>query len=140
MTARRADPAELRRALALLPELAAEGSLCAAKDISQAGLAGTLTMMLESCGLGAEVTLEQIPIPAEIDLEQWLCAFPSFGFLLAVDEARCHEVAQRFAACGIACAVAGHFTREQKLILRYREQRACYWDLTQQPFTGITHQ
>ena len=138
--ATRADPAELRRALALLPELAAEGSLCAAKDISQAGLAGTLTMMLESCGLGAEVTLEQIPIPAEIDLEQWLCAFPSFGFLLAVDEARCHEVAQRFAACGIACAVAGHFTREQKLILRYREQRACYWDLTQQPFTGITHQ
>lgn len=118
--ATRADPAELRRALALLPELAAEGSLCAAKDISQAGLAGTLTMMLESCGLGAEVTLEQIPIPAEIDLEQWLCAFPSFGFLLAVDEARCHEVAQRFAACGIACAVAGHFTREQKLILRYR--------------------
>ncbi|MCQ4033984.1 hypothetical protein FK513_29960, partial [Klebsiella pneumoniae] len=60
--ATRADPAELRRALALLPELAAEGSLCAAKDISQAGLAGTLTMMLESCGLGAEVTLEQIPI------------------------------------------------------------------------------
>ena len=104
--ATRADPAELRRALALLPELAAEGSLCAAKDISQAGLAGTLTMMLESCGLGAEVTLEQIPIPAEIDLEQWLCAFPSFGFLLAVDEARCHEVAQRFAACGIACAAA----------------------------------
>ena len=59
---------------------------------------------------------------------------------LAVDEARCHEVAQRFAACGIACAAAGHFTREQKLILRYREQRACYWDLTQQPFTGMTHQ
>ncbi|HCB2313897.1 TPA: hypothetical protein MYR21_005520, partial [Klebsiella pneumoniae] len=55
-------------------------------------------------------------------------------------EARCHEVAQRFAACGIACAAAGHFTREQKLILRYREQRACYWDLTQQPFIGMTHQ
>lgn len=44
--ATRADPAELRRALALLPELAAEGSLCAAKDISQAGLAGTLTTVL----------------------------------------------------------------------------------------------
>lgn len=138
--ATQANPDSLRRALSLLPSLAAEGLIQSAKDISQAGLAGTLVMMLESCGLGAELELQQIPIPSEVALEHWLCAFPSFGFLLAVEEKNCDEVKQRFAHCGIGCAAVGHFTTERKLIMQYQQQRACYWDLAEQPLTGMNNQ
>lgn len=134
-----ADPATLRRTLRLLPELAASGQVHAAKDISQAGLAGTLVMMLESAGLGAEIDLAQIPRPDEVGLEQWLCAFPSFGFLLAVDAEHCDAVQQRFEACDVACAVVGKFTVNQQLMMQLQQQRACYWDLTQQPLTGMTN-
>ncbi|ORM65363.1 sll0787 family AIR synthase-like protein [Pantoea rodasii] len=134
-----ADPTALRQALALLPELAATGQVHAAKDISQAGLAGTLVMLLESAGLGAEIDLEQVPRPDSVDLEQWLCAFPSFGFLLALDAEHCAAVQHRFSECGIACAVVGHFTASQQLMMQLRQQHACYWDLNQQPLTGMTN-
>ncbi|ADU72752.1 sll0787 family AIR synthase-like protein [Pantoea sp. At-9b] len=133
-----AAPAALRQAWSLLPELAEAGLIRAAKDISQAGLAGTLVMMLESCDLGAELALEQIPIPDDVGLEQWLCAFPSFGFLLAVDDAHRAAVQQRFARYDIACAAVGRFTPTRKLIMHFRQQHACYWDLTQQSLTGMT--
>lgn len=134
-----ADPATLRQALALLPELAAEGVIQAAKDISQAGLAGTLVMLLESGGVGAEIDLAAIPIPDEVELEPWLCAFPSFGFLLAVNPADCAAVQRRFTDRHIACAPIGQVTADKKLMLQHQQQRACYWDLNQQPLTGMTH-
>lgn len=133
-----AAPAALRQAWSLLPEMAEAGLIQAAKDISQAGLAGTLVMMLESCGLGAELALELIPIPADVGLEQWLCAFPSYGFLLAVEDEHCEAVQQRFVHRDIACAAVGRFTPERKLIMHFRQQHACYWDLTQQSLTGMT--
>lgn len=134
-----ADPLALRQALSLLPSMADEGFIQAAKDISQAGLAGTLVMMLESSGLGAGLDLTQIPIPAGVELEQWLCAFPSFGFLLAVEPQHCDEVAARFARCAISCAAVGQFTAERKLIMQTQQQHACYWDLAQQPLTGMNN-
>jgi len=134
-----ADPAALRGALSLLPELAAAGLIHAAKDISQAGLAGTLVMMMESGGVGAEINLAAIPIPHQVDLEQWLCAFPSFGFLLAVEPEQCPAVQQQFAGGGIACARVGHFTTDRQLMMQLRQQRACYWDLDQQPLTGMSN-
>lgn len=133
-----ADPAALRQALSLLPMLAETGRVRAAKDISQAGLAGTLTMMLESGGIGARLNLDNIPRPAHIPPEEWLCAFPSFGFLLAVDPPHCEEVAKHFTDSGIHCAVTGHFTAEPQLIMDYQQQSACYWDISQQPFTGMS--
>lgn len=133
-----ADPAALRRALALLPTLAAAGLINAAKDISQAGLAGTLVMLLESGGVGAEINLADIPLPPQVELEQWLCAFPSFGFLLAVDPGKCDAVQQHFADCHIACATVGHFTADKQLMMQHQQQRACYWDLNHQPLTGMT--
>ena len=96
-------------------------------------------MLLESAALGAEIDLAQIPRPAEVELEPWLCAFPSFGFLLAVEAEQVTAVQQRFHACDIACAAVGHFTTSQQLMMQLQQQRACYWDLTQQPLTGMTN-
>lgn len=132
-----ADADSLREAWALLPQMAESRLLRAAKDISQAGLAGTLVMMLESAGIGAEIELEKIPRPDAIQLEDWLCAFPSFGFLLAVEEENVTRVQQQFASSGISAAAIGHFVSSPQLYLQYQAQRACYWDLEKQSLTGM---
>lgn len=133
------DPAELRQAMSLLPEMAEAGLLQAAKDISQAGLAGTLLMMIESAQIGAEITLEQIPKPDACELEKWLCAFPSYGYLLAVNDQDVEKVKSRFSVCGITSEAIGKFIPSRQLWMRYQDQQACYWDLEKQPLTGMTH-
>lgn len=95
--------------------------------------------MLESGGVGAELNLDDIPRPEQVTTEQWLCAFPSFGFLMAVDSSDCAEVQQNFTDNGISCAVAGHFTAEPQLIMHYQQQSACYWDISKQPLTGMSN-
>ena len=55
----------------------------AAKDISMAGLVGTLGMMAEASGCGAVLDVADIPIPAYVQAGDWLTCFPGFGMLTA---------------------------------------------------------
>lgn len=104
-------PAErLREDLALLPELAARGWCAVAKDVSNGGVVGTLAMLLECSGVGAELWLDRLPRPPGADLARWLVSFPSFGFLLSVPPERSAAVNGLFVERGIACAVVGRVT------------------------------
>ena len=131
-----ASPARLRAQLARLPELAEAGLLSAGKDISMAGVCGSLLMMLETSGVGARLDLSRLPAPFEVEALRWLNAFPSFGFVLSVEPSAAGRVCTHFQAAGIACAAVGEIISEPRLELVYREQRAKYWDLTE-PLTGF---
>ncbi|HEX3775739.1 MAG TPA: sll0787 family AIR synthase-like protein [Polyangiaceae bacterium] len=131
-----APPEQLRRQLSLLPELAEAELVSAGKDISMAGVCGSLLMMLETSGVGARLDLTALPAPVAVEPFRWLNAFPSFGFVLSVDASTTREVCARFDAAGIACAVAGEVTRERKLELTCGAERASYWDL-REPLTGF---
>lgn len=128
-------PAErLRADLELLPCLA-EDNLCgAAKDISMAGAIGTALMLLECSGVGANIHLDAIPRPAGVALLRWLQSFPSFGFVLSVDEENADAVCQRFHARGIACAAVGSVTAAPQVWLESGAERAMLWDVAEQPF------
>jgi AIR synthase-related protein len=132
-----ATPARLRSQLAVLPALAESGAVSAGKDISMAGLCGTLLMMLETSGCGATLDLGRIPAPKGVDALRWLTAFPSFGFLLSVEPARAAEVQARFEDAGVACAIVGEVDPGRRLDLGYEGDRATYWDLARQPLTGF---
>ena len=79
-----ATPGLLRSHLSLLPALASDGIVRAAKDISMGGLCGTAIMFAESCGHSITLELDAIERPDQVEEEAWLTCFPSFGFLLAV--------------------------------------------------------
>ncbi|HEV8549272.1 MAG TPA: sll0787 family AIR synthase-like protein, partial [Polyangiaceae bacterium] len=96
-----APAAKVRAALALLPELGEAGLVRAGKDISMAGTCGTLLMMLEASGVGAVLDLEQLPAPPAVEPLRWLTAFPSYGFLLAVEPGLVHQVVARFDSVGV---------------------------------------
>jgi uncharacterized protein len=132
-----ASAQQLRASLALLPELAEAGLVGAGKDISMAGTCGSLAMLLETSAVGAELDLERIPAPPEVEPLRWLTAFPSFGYVLAVDEGAVAQVCARFDAVGIVCAAVGTVTESRRLLLRHGEQEAVYLDLAERPLTGF---
>jgi putative N-acetyltransferase (TIGR04045 family) len=55
----------------------------AAKDVSMAGIAGTLGMLAEASGCGAELDVAAAPRPAGATMGDWLTCFPGFGLLTA---------------------------------------------------------
>jgi putative N-acetyltransferase (TIGR04045 family) len=54
----------------------------AAKDVSMAGLVGTLGMLAEASGCAAELDVAAVPRPAyDVSMGDWLTCFPGFGLL-----------------------------------------------------------
>lgn len=134
-----AEPARLRKNLALLPHLAETGLCDAGKDISMGGIIGTLLMLLETSGCGAVLNLDQIPCPLELPLERWLTCFPSYGFLLSIRPGNLAAVESYFRQQDLACAVVGEVQPTAELILRSPGESISFWDLSQQPLTGFSN-
>ncbi|HTU64149.1 MAG TPA: AIR synthase-related protein, partial [Polyangiales bacterium] len=133
--------AELARArLEVLPQLAEAGCVAAGKDISMAGLLGTLLMLLETSGCGARVDLEAVPAPAcaLAEPQRWLESFPSFGFVLSVEPEHVAAVRGKFAQVGVTAAVIGTVEPTGTLDIAYGSERARFWDLTKEPLMGFT--
>jgi AIR synthase-related protein len=134
-------PAErLRADLDVLAVLAEEGLCDAAKDISMAGAVGTALMLLECSRVGARLDIDAMPRPATTNIDddaallRWLCAFPSYGFVLSVRPHRADAVLQRFRAREIDCAVVGEVQARPHVTLRHRGEEAPLWDLAATPF------
>lgn len=147
-----AQPAQLRAALELLPQIAEAGLSRAAKDISNAGVLGTALMLLECSarhlpagtqarGLGARIDLDAMPYPPgqprdAASLQRWLLGFPSFGFLLAAQAAQVDAIRGRFAAQGIACADVGQLDGSGRVSVAMQGQEAPLWDFRSEGFIG----
>jgi uncharacterized protein len=121
----------------LLAELARDGRCVAAKDVSMAGLVGSLAMLLECTGLGVTVDLDGLPAPAGVPLARWLTCFPSYAFLLCVPAA--HEAACRaaFTARGLAAATVGVLDETGELALRSGPDRLPVLQLAGAAITGL---
>jgi AIR synthase-related protein len=130
-------PDDLRSNLAVLGRLAGAGLVHACKDVSNAGVAGTLLMMLESSGVGAALDLDRLPIPARVDLDRWLLTFPSYGFLLATPREHVATVQAVLRAEGVACEEVGQVDSSSTLRLVQRGQETLLWDLGETAFTGF---
>lgn len=73
------EPAVLRE-LAVTVRRAAP---TAAKDVSMAGLLGTIGMMAEASGSGAVVEVASVPSPSGAALADWFACFPGFAMVTA---------------------------------------------------------
>ncbi|MBD1851417.1 sll0787 family AIR synthase-like protein [Leptolyngbya sp. ST-U4] len=136
--ATKADPVRLQEDLALLPDLA-EKRLCrAGKDISMGGVIGTTLMLLETSACGAVLNLDAIPCPAGVSLDQWLTAFPSYGFLLSIDSDHVATVQAMFRDRQLICEPIGEVNCTSELVLRLQQDSICFWNLQKQPLTGFT--
>jgi putative N-acetyltransferase (TIGR04045 family) len=69
--------------LAELSTLVARMAPRAAKDVSMAGVVGTIGMLAEASGTGAELDVAAIPTPAAAAAGDWLTCFPGFAMVTA---------------------------------------------------------
>jgi len=121
----------------LLAEGASAGWVIAAKDVSMAGLVGSLAMLLECNRLGATVDLGAVPVPAGVTLREWLLCFPCFAFLLCVPAPAEGECLRAFAGRGLTAAVAGVLDDTGELRLRQDGRSVVAFDLNRESVTGL---
>lgn len=133
----RKDPDRIVGDLEVLPALAEEGIATAARDLSNAGLLGSIGTLLELSRVGAVVELDAMARPETVGLMSWLRTFPSFGFVIACDEATARECVERFEARSIWAAIVGSVTAERKMWIRYRGDQEILFDFRQDTITGL---
>ncbi len=120
-----------------LATVAGAGACVAAKDVSMAGIVGSLAMLLECHRLGVTVDLDSVPLPAGVDLADWLVAFPCFAFLLCVPAGREDDCARPFTERGIHAAVIGTVDASGEVAVSAGGRRAVVIDLASEAVTGL---
>ena len=121
----------------LLAEGASRGWAVAAKDVSMAGLVGSLAMLLECNRLGVVLDLDALPVPPGVGLERWITCFPCYAFLLCVPPGRVAECLRAFADRGLAAAAAGTLDGTGKLRVSSGGQVATAFDLGRESVTNL---
>jgi selenophosphate synthetase-related protein len=116
---------------------ASAGWVAAAKDVSMAGLVGSLAMLLECNRLGSTLDLDALPVPAGVTLREWLLCFPCFAFLLCVPGGAEGECMRAFAGRGLAAVVVGALDDTGELRLRQDGRTGVAFDLNRESVTGL---
>ncbi|BAL24789.1 sll0787 family AIR synthase-like protein [Azoarcus sp. KH32C] len=137
-----APPERLRGDLGLLPTIAEARLAHAGKDISQAGLLGTVLMLMECSRVGVRIDLDRVPRAENVPLERWLRSFPSFGYVLACAPDRVGALVERFRARDISAADIGDIVEGARLELTLAggmgTEHGVFWNLAQDTLMGIT--
>lgn len=120
-----------------LPALAASGAVVAAKDVSMAGLVGSLAMLLEWSQLGATVDLDVLPRPYGVSLGDWLTCFPALVFLLCAPPDRAVEALEVLHARGLQAAPVAQIDDSGLLRVTSGGHSATVLDLRDTPVTGL---
>lgn len=134
-------PQYVRAQIQLMQSLAKDRLVTAGKDISNPGVIGTLGMLLEVSGKGADIDLDAIPRPdMEINcmtFEQWVKIYPGMGFVLTVKNEHVGEVIERFSNAGMTAAVVGTVDSTRELRVSYNNDKSPVFDFTQNGIMGL---
>lgn len=120
----------------LLADLATSGAVVAAKDVSMAGLVGSLAMLLEPGRLGVSVDLDVLPVPPGVPLADWLGCFPCFAFLLTCPADRVPDCLGAFTGRGLTAEPIGVLDDGGRVRLSGGGREVVVFDLQEE---GITH-
>jgi len=131
---------ELLHRLEALPIIAEKELAQACKDVSNAGILGTVSIMMENSNKGAIIEIPSIPQPAEIELSDWLICFQSFGFVFSVQPERSHTVISLFKEREITAAIIGKVTEQPTIILKNGSEFKVLFDFRKDKITGIVYQ
>jgi hypothetical protein len=123
--------------LEALPVIAEAGLAHAAKDISNAGIMGTISIMMENSGKGAVIDIDSIPLPEELNFTNWVLCFQSYGFVLAVHPDKTDDVLGVFREKNIEAGVVGRVTEDPRVIMRREKEEITLFDFEKEAITGI---
>ena len=132
-------PEQLLYRLEILPLIAEQNLSCAAKDISNAGILGTISIFMENSGKGCHIRLDDIPRPASTGLKDWLHCFQSFGFILAVKPENSKKVLELFSSRNIDANIIGKVIDNDRVVLEQKGTFSVLFDFKTDEITGIRY-
>lgn len=127
----------VRRQAESMVELGERKLLTAGKDVSNPGIIGTLGMVLEASGAGAEVAITKIPKPPALEYQQWLRMYPGMGFIATCRPENTGAVLETYERHGLTVAKIGAVTPTRRLDLTDGPDRATVFDFTADAITGL---
>ncbi|HEV8625311.1 MAG TPA: AIR synthase related protein [Acidimicrobiia bacterium] len=120
-----------------LATVAAEGAALAAKDVSMAGILGSLAMLVECNRLGVTVDLDALPRPDGVGVVEWLGCFPCLLFLLCSPPEREKDCISAFHERGLVAEVIGTLDDTGLLRIAAGGTVATVVDVRTEPVTGL---
>ncbi len=130
---------ELLYRLEALPLIAERELSCAAKDISNAGILGTVSIFLENSGKGGYINMDAIHKSDIIEMTDWLHCFQSFGFILAVNPENSAEVKKIFSERDIDASIIGKVNNTDQVVLEHNGISKVLFDFQTDEITGIRY-
>lgn len=121
----------------VLADVAERGAAVAAKDVSMAGMIGSLAMLLEANRLGVQVDLDALPVPAGVPVGDWLACFPCFAFLLTTPAEKVGECVETFAARGLTARRLGTLDDTGEVCVRAAAGSVVVFDLKRESVTRL---
>jgi hypothetical protein len=132
--------AAVRGQIAVMEQIGRKHLVTAGKDISNPGIIGTLGMLLEVSGKGAEIDLGKIPRPDlaanNMTFEQWVKMYPGMGFIMTAKKEHVPELIEIFSQVGMTAADIGVVDTTKELRIRYDGQETQVFDFIK---NGIMH-
>jgi selenophosphate synthetase-related protein len=105
------------------------------RDISGPSIIGSLAMLCESSRVGAQVNLETIPKPQNIELKDWLTTYPSTGFLFTTRKTeQCKNVLEN---AGFAVSIMGKILKNREIQLSLDAHVEIFMNLNEESVFGF---
>jgi len=132
--------AEVRAQIAVMEQIGKKHLVTAGKDISNPGIIGTLGMLLEVSGRGADIDLDRIPKPDlmknNLTFELWVRMYPGMGFILTAKKPHVAELVKLFAGVGMTAKEIGTVNSTRELRIHYQGKDTQVFDFID---NGILH-
>ena len=132
--------AEVRAQIGVMETIGKKHLVTAGKDISNPGIIGTLGMLLEVSGKGADIDLDRIPRPDlaknNLTFDLWVRMYPGMGFIMTAKKAHIQELVRMFADVGMTAREIGTVTDTRELRIHYEGKDTQVFDFID---NGIMH-
>jgi hypothetical protein len=131
------EPQIVRQQVSSMVELGENKLLTAGKDVSNPGIIGTLGMLLEVSGVGADVDMSTMPKPEGLEFDHWLKMYPGMGFIVTCKPENTKKVIQVYSNHKLNATKIGKIVSAPRLDIVKGEERATVFDFTKHEITGL---
>ncbi|OUJ19205.1 Selenophosphate synthetase-related protein [Methanonatronarchaeum thermophilum] len=132
------DKEILLKQLGSMEKLAQQNLVTAGKDISNPGMVGTAGMMIETCNQGAEIDINSIPKPKNIDMIDWIKMYPGMGFVVTTPPEKTEKAIEVFEKSNLTSKKIGKVRDHRKLIIKDRDKKETIFNFEKDKITGIS--
>lgn len=132
------SPKYVQDQIKIMNSIAKKHLVNSCKDISNPGIVGTLGMLLEASNMGANIDLESIPKPEDMDWISWFKMYPGSAFVLTATDDNTDELIKMLNKEHITANCIGTVTNNHVLSMNYKNTSKKVFDFDSEIIMGFS--